>query len=106
MDAGLVGAWCTGVAGIIGAVGVVLKIVISRPRIPVAEEVLERLADLEETLLAWATWAHAARMAAAAAGFDLPPPPLDLAEKRHPHRLVTRLGERTDTGPLRAQSGV
>lgn len=109
MDAGLVGAWCTGLAGIIAAVGVVLKIVLTRPRIPVAEEVLERLAEVEESLLAWATWAHLARMAAAAAGVQLPPTPLDTAENRDPHALPPRLGERaerTDTDPaLPAQRG-
>ena len=43
MDAALVTAWCTGVAGVIAAIGVVLKIVLTRPRIPVAEEVLAHL---------------------------------------------------------------
>lgn len=103
MDPALVGAWCTGLAGIIGATGVVLKIVLTRPRIPVAEEVLERLAEVEEALLGWATWAHTVRMTAAAAGMELPAPPLDPAEYRTPHQLPPRLGERTDTGPLRAQ---
>lgn len=107
MDAGLIGAWCSGVAGIIGSVGIVLKIVLTRPRIPVAEEVLERLAEVEEALLNWATWAHAARMAAAAAGITLPSPPLDPGEQRTPARLAPRLTDRTtartDTGPLRAQ---
>lgn len=103
MDAALVTAWCTGVAGVIAATGVVLKIVLTRPRIPVAEEVLERLAELEEALLSWATWAHGARMAAAAAGIPLPAPPLDPAEHRNPHQLPHRLTEHaargTDTSP-------
>lgn len=102
MDAGLVGAWCTGLAGIIAAVGVVLKIVLTRPRIPVAEEVLERLAELEEALLGWATWAHSVRMVTAAAGVHLPAPPMDPAEKRSPHRLPPRLSG-PDTNPLPAQ---
>lgn len=105
MDAGLIGAVCTGLAGVIASVGVVVKIVLTRPRIPVAEEVLERLAEVEEGMLRWATWAHTARMICAAAGIELPPPPLDLAEQRHPHRLAPRLTDRTDTGPLPAQTG-
>jgi len=109
VDAGLIGAWGTAVAGVIGSVGIVLKIVLTRPRIPVAEEVLERLAEVEEALLAWATWAHLARMAAAAAGVTLPATPLDTAERREPHALPTRLAERvrrTDTDPaLPAQRG-
>lgn len=97
------GAWCTGLAGIIGAVGVVLKIILTRPRIPVAEEVLERLAEVEEALLGWATWAHTVRMICVGAGIHLPATPLDLAEQRDPHGLPPRLGDRTDTGPMRAQ---
>lgn len=104
MDAALVTAWCTGVAGIIAATGVVLKIVLTRPRIPVAEEVLERLAELEEGLLAWATWAHGARMAAAAAGITLPTTPLDPAERRNPHQLLPRLAD-FDTSPIPRQTG-
>lgn len=102
MNAALVTAWCTGTAGVIAAIGVVLKIVLTRPRLPVAEEVLERLAELEEGLLAWATWAHGARMAAAAAGIVLPDPPLDPAERRTPSRLPGRLAG-PDTNPLPAQ---
>lgn len=82
MDAALVGAWCTGIAGIIGAVGVVLKIVLTRPRLPVAEEVLLRMAELEDVVLRWASWAHDARVAAAAQGFDLPDVDGDLVPAR------------------------
>lgn len=103
MDPAVITAWCTGIAAILAAIGAVLKIVLTRPRIPVAEEVLERLAEVEEALLRWGTWAHSARLAAAAAGITLPDPPLDLAERRTPHALPPRLGDRTDTGPLRAQ---
>lgn len=100
MDPALVGAWCTGVAGVIAAVGVVLKIVLTRPRLPVAEEVLERLAELEEQLLRYATWAHNVRMVAAASGIELPTVPLDLAERRTPSRMAPRLADRTtDTNP-------
>ncbi len=66
------GAWCTGLSGVIVATGAVLRIVLTRPRVPVAEEVLLRLAELEDVVLRWATWAHGARVAAAAQGFDLP----------------------------------
>lgn len=108
MTASLVTAWCTGLAGVIAAVGVVLKIVLTRPRLPVAEEVLERLAELEEQLLLYATWAHTVRMVAAASGIELPTVPLDLAERRSPHRMAPRLIDRgaTDTNPrLPMQTG-
>jgi hypothetical protein len=72
VDAALVGAWCTGLAGIIAAIGVVVKIVLTRPRVPVAEEVLLRLAELEDVVLRWASWAHDVRVHAAAQGWDLP----------------------------------
>lgn len=102
MDASLVTAWCTGVAAVIAAIGAVLKIVLTRPRLPVAEEVLERLGELEEALLAWATWAHQSRMVAAAAGIALPAPPLDPAERREVHALPDRLTG-PGTNPLPAQ---
>ena len=106
MAAAEITAWWTGITAVIGAIGAVLKIVLTRPRLPVAEEVLERLAEVEEALLAWATWAHQTRMAAAAAGGELPPTPMDPAERRDPRALAPRLVERrTDTGPLPAQRG-
>ena len=101
MDPSVITAWCMGVAAVIGAVAGVLKIVLTRPRLPVAEEVMERLTDLEEQLLGYAAWAHGARMAAAAAGIDLPPLPLDLAEHRTPHQLPPRLAG-PDTNPIPA----
>ena len=82
MDAALVGAWCTGIAGIIAAVGVVVKIVLTRPRVPVAEEVLLRLAELEDVVLRWAGWGHDVRVSAAAQGWDLPEVPEDLVPTR------------------------
>lgn len=72
MDAALVGAWCTGIAGIIAAIGAVVKIVLSRPRVPVAEEVLLRLAELEDVVLRWASWGHDVQVFAATQGWDLP----------------------------------
>jgi len=77
-----VGAWCTGLAGIIAAAGVVLKIWTTRPRVPVAEEVLLRLAELEDVVLRWASWAHDARVMAAAQGWDLPAVDPDLVPVR------------------------
>lgn len=102
MAAAQITAWCTGIAAVIAAIGAVLKIVLTRPRLPVAEEVLERLAEVEEALLSWATWAHQARMVAAAAGIELPPVPLDLGEKRTPPGLPARLTG-PDSNPLPAQ---
>lgn len=104
MDAALVTAWCTGIAAVIAAVGAVLKIIYTRPRIPVAEEVLERLASLEDYLLAWGTWAHRVQMIAVQNGWSLPHPPSDPAEHRNPHRLLPHLTDRApDTNPLPAQ---
>jgi hypothetical protein len=104
MDAALVTAWCTGTAAVIAAVGAVLKIVFTRPRIPVAEEVLERLAQLEDYLLAYGTWAHQVRMIAVTAGMTLPVPPHDPAEHRNPHRLPPHLMDKgPETNPLPAQ---
>lgn len=75
MDAAEVTAWCTGIAAIIAATGAVLKIVVSRPRLPVAEELLEQIDELRADVLALARWAHNAQATAAAEGVDLPDPP-------------------------------
>jgi hypothetical protein len=75
MDPALVGAIFTGVAGVIGAIGVVVKIVLTRPRLPVAEEILEQLDEVRTEMLVLAAWAHDAMVAAAAAGIELPEPP-------------------------------
>lgn len=114
MDAALVTAWCAGIAGIISALGVVVKIVTTRPRLPVAEEVLLRLAELEDVVLATAAYVHTERVRAAAHGYVMGEPP---------ERLLTLLGDpdappgqrrRTDalqlpvpprTGELRAVNG-
>lgn len=79
MDAATVGALCTGVAAIIAAVGAVVKIVLTRPRLPVAEELLKRMSEIEDELLAWAGWGHTVRMLAAGQGLELPPIPGKLA---------------------------
>lgn len=83
-DAAVVTAWCMGIAGIIAAIGGVLKIVLSRPRLPVAEEVLARLKDVEDELLAWGAWGHQVMMAAATAGWDVPPIPTRLTKRKQP----------------------
>lgn len=75
IDAAEVTAWCTGIAAIIGAIGVVLKIVVTRPRLPVAEELLEQIDELRGDLLALARWAHRAQATAAASGLELDEPP-------------------------------
>jgi len=96
MDAALVGAWCTGLAGILAAAGVVLKIWTTRPRVPVAEEVLLRLAELEDVVLRWASWAHDARVSAAAHGWDLP----DVDSELLPHRAAGPIPGRRRTDRL------
>jgi hypothetical protein len=65
----------TAVAAILGGLAAVVKIVLSRPKMPVAEEILEQLADVQGELLKLAAWAHDAQMVAAAAGLELPEPP-------------------------------
>jgi hypothetical protein len=100
VDAALVGAWCTGISGIIGSIALLVKIVTTRPRLPVAEEVLLRLGELEDVVLLTAGWLHTERTRAAAAGYKLGDPPA---------RLLLLLGDpdappgqrrRTDRGPL------
>jgi len=75
MDPATVGAWTTGLAAIITAVGVVIRIVVYRPRLPVAEELLEQIDEMRTDVLALARWAHRAVSQAAAQGFDLEEPP-------------------------------
>lgn len=57
-----------------GAVALILKALTTRSRGQKALEV--RVADLEAQLLTWATWAHNARLTAAASGCRLPAIPL------------------------------
>lgn len=89
------GAWCTGLAGIIAAIGVVVKIVLTRPRVPVAEEVLLRLAELEDVVLRWASWAHDVRVVAVAQGWELPEVDPQLVPGRQPGPVPGR--RRTDS---------
>lgn len=83
MDPATVGAWCTGIAAIIASIGAVVKIIVSRPRLPVAEELLEQLDELRDDLLALARWAHHARAVAASEGVELPEPPSVLVSAGH-----------------------
>lgn len=90
MDAATVTATLTGVAAVIAAIGAVVKIVLSRPRLPVAEELLEQIDELRDDVLALARWAHNARAHAASQGVELDEPPTVLrssgereGERRH-----------------------
>jgi hypothetical protein len=65
----------TAIAAVLGGLAAVVKIVLSRPRLPVAEELLEQLDEMRDDLLALAKWAHRARAQAAAEGLDLEEPP-------------------------------
>jgi hypothetical protein len=75
MEPATVTAALTGIAAVIAAIGAVVKIVVSRPRLPVAEELLEQIDELRSDVLALARWAHNARALAASEGVDLPEPP-------------------------------
>jgi hypothetical protein len=122
VDAGTIAAVFTGVAGVIAATGAVVKIVLTRPRLPVAEELLEQLDELRADVLALARWAHKARATAAAAGVELSEPPAVLVssgqregERQHdddthgwlssvraqtdPNMRRIRPAERVDMGP-------
>lgn len=80
MTAALVTAWCTGIGGIIGAVALLAKVLTTRPRIPVAEEVLLRVGELEDVVLAAAAYLHTERTRAAAHGYVLGEPPARLLQ--------------------------
>jgi len=82
MDAAVVGAWFTGLATLVAAVGVVLKIVLTRPARPVAEEVMDQLHELQDTVLGLFGWAHQVHAAAALQGFDVPPIPAHLVQRQ------------------------
>jgi len=84
MDAALVTAWCTGVGGIIGAFTLLVKVITTRPRLPVAEEVLLRLGELEDVVLLTASYVHTERTRAAAHGYTMADPP---------ERLLALLGD-------------
>ena len=106
LDAAQIGAIFTGIAGIIIAIGGVVKIVTTRPRIPVAEEVFEQLDELRDDLLACARWMHRAVAQAATAGIELEEPPSVLRSAGH------RAGERRSAdnthgwrSSVRAQTG-
>lgn len=74
-DAATITAVGTAAAAVGGIIVAVLKVVFTRPRMPVAEELLTQLDEMRDDLLALAKWAHRARAQAAAAGLDLEDPP-------------------------------
>lgn len=88
MDSATIGAVFSGVAGVIIAIGAVIKIVVGRPRLPVAEEILEQLDEMRDDLLNVARWAHRAVAQAALEGITLEEPPAVLQSAGH------RKGER------------
>jgi hypothetical protein len=106
MDPATLTAGLTGFAAVIAAIGAVVKIVVSRPRMPVAEELLEQIDELRGDVLALARWAHRAVAAAAAEGVTLDEPPVVLrssgereGERRHePNRHGWRSSVQAQTG--------
>lgn len=113
VDATTVGAAFTGATALLGAVAALLKVWFSRPRLPVAEELLEQLDELRGDVLALSRWAHRARAQAAAAGIELEEPPEVLrgagerdGERGHdPDAHGWRSSVRAQTGPQRAVRG-
>lgn len=106
MDAATITAIGTAVAAVLAAIGALVKIVVSRPRMPVAEELLEQIDELRADVLALARWAHRARAQAAAAGVDLEEPPevLHSGERETDQRGAAdahgwRSSVRAQTGP-------
>jgi hypothetical protein len=104
-DAATITAIGTAVAAVIGALGVVVKIVVTRPKMPVAEEILTRQAELEAEQLKLAAWAHEVAIIAAAAGIELPEPPASLSvlgrrpgEGRHAAAAGWRASVKAQTG--------
>jgi hypothetical protein len=106
VDAATVTAGLTGFAAVIAAIGAVIKIVVSRPRLPVAEELLEQIDELRVDVLELARWAHRAIAQAAAQGVELEEPPAVLrssgereGERRHsPARHGWRSSVEAQTG--------
>jgi hypothetical protein len=105
MDAATIVAVGTATAAVIAAVGGVVQIILKRPRLPVAEEVLEQLEEMRAVIVAVARWAHDAQVVAARSGIDLPEPPEALAvlgrregEGRHDKAAGWRAAVKAATG--------
>lgn len=107
MDPASVGAWFTGIGGVIVAITALVKVVTTRPRLPVAEELLEQIDELRDDVLALARWAHRQITRAAAQGVELDPLPEVLrgsgereGERLHDEdRHGWRSSVRAQTGP-------
>lgn len=78
MDAALVTAWCTGIGGIIAALTLLVKVITTRPQLPVAEEILLRVGELEDVVLQAASYLHRQRVRAVAQGYVMEDPPAQL----------------------------
>lgn len=96
-DPAVISAWLVGLAGLVGAAAGLVKVVVSRPRLPVAEEVMERLHELEDVVLQMSRWIANTRAAAAMQGFDLPALPLDLTMLGHPSAQPPKPEKETPT---------
>lgn len=83
VDATTITATGGALGAILAGVAAVVKIVYSRPRLPVAEELLEQMDELRDDVLALARWAHRAQAQAAAAGVTLEEPPEVLRSSGH-----------------------
>jgi len=108
LDAPTITAVGTAVAAVVAAIAALVKIVVARPRMPVAEELLEQIDELRADVLALARWAHRARAQAAAAGVDLEEPPevlhsgeRETDERGAPDAHGWRSSVRAQTGPQR-----
>lgn len=106
VDAATITAVGTAIGVVLAGIAALMKIVVGRPRMPVAEELLEQIDELRDDVLALARWAHRAQAQAAAAGVTLEEPPDVLRSSGH------REGERRheeDThgwrSSVRAQTG-
>lgn len=107
LDAATVTALGTATAAVLAGVAALVKIVLGRPRLPVAEELLEQLDELRVDVLALARWAHRAIVQAAAQGVELEEPPEVLRSSGERHGERRHAGDEA-TGwrsSVRAQTG-
>lgn len=106
IDAATVTAFGTAAGAVLAGTAALVKIVLGRPRLPVAEELLEQIDELRVDVLNLARWAHRAITQAAAQGVDLEEPPEVLRSSGERHGERRSSPEATGwRSSVRAQTG-